>query len=181
MLALRDRLRRLQRFIRDDALPGSRALWYSDTGAILERGERRCRRGSARADAEQHARPHALAGQRRRSGLHKGPPLAGLRLYRMTFALDPDPAGRERPLERVLLGNMRHLVADDRRHLADGQHVVRQSRLGQGPRHPVHRTRRLRLGEDYPTLGPDGASPGDSVSAQLDGEVRASSVTVIPG
>ena len=35
---MRDRLRVLQRFIRDDALPGSRALWYSDTGAILERG-----------------------------------------------------------------------------------------------------------------------------------------------
>jgi epoxyqueuosine reductase len=35
---MRDRLRALQRFIRDDALPGARALWYSDTGAILERG-----------------------------------------------------------------------------------------------------------------------------------------------
>ena len=35
---MRDRLRALQRFIREDALPGARALWYSDTGAILERG-----------------------------------------------------------------------------------------------------------------------------------------------
>jgi epoxyqueuosine reductase len=35
---MRDRLRGLQRFIREEALPGSRALWYSDTGAILERG-----------------------------------------------------------------------------------------------------------------------------------------------
>jgi len=35
---MRDRLRVLQRFIRDQALPGARALWYSDTGAILERG-----------------------------------------------------------------------------------------------------------------------------------------------
>jgi epoxyqueuosine reductase len=35
---MRDRLFALQRFVREDALPGSRALWYSDTGAILERG-----------------------------------------------------------------------------------------------------------------------------------------------
>src|SRR5439155_7658545 len=35
---MRDRLRVLQRWIRDDALPGAHALWYSDTGAILERG-----------------------------------------------------------------------------------------------------------------------------------------------
>ena len=35
---MRDRLRRLQRFIGEDALPGARVLWYSDTGAILERG-----------------------------------------------------------------------------------------------------------------------------------------------
>jgi epoxyqueuosine reductase len=34
---MRDRLRVLQRDIRT-LLPGSRALWYSDTGAILERG-----------------------------------------------------------------------------------------------------------------------------------------------
>jgi epoxyqueuosine reductase len=35
---MRDRLRVLERFIERDALPGSRALWYADTGAILERG-----------------------------------------------------------------------------------------------------------------------------------------------
>jgi epoxyqueuosine reductase len=35
---MRDRLRGLQRFIGEVALPGARALWYSDTGAILERG-----------------------------------------------------------------------------------------------------------------------------------------------
>jgi len=35
---MRDRLGALQRFVREDALPGARALWYSDTGAILERG-----------------------------------------------------------------------------------------------------------------------------------------------
>ena len=35
---MRDRLRMLERFIEDEALPGSRALWYADTGAILERG-----------------------------------------------------------------------------------------------------------------------------------------------
>lgn len=35
---MRDKLRVLERWIRSDLLPGSRALWYSDTGAILERG-----------------------------------------------------------------------------------------------------------------------------------------------
>jgi epoxyqueuosine reductase len=35
---MRDRLAALQRFLEDEALPGARALWYSDTGAILERG-----------------------------------------------------------------------------------------------------------------------------------------------
>ena len=35
---MRDQLGVLQRFIECQALPGSRALWYSDTGAILERG-----------------------------------------------------------------------------------------------------------------------------------------------
>jgi len=35
---MRDKLLALQRFIRDELFPGSRALWYSDTGAILERG-----------------------------------------------------------------------------------------------------------------------------------------------
>lgn len=35
---MRDRLLELQRWIERDLLPGSRALWYSDTGAILERG-----------------------------------------------------------------------------------------------------------------------------------------------
>ena len=35
---MRDRLLRLQRWIERERLPGSRALWYSDTGAILERG-----------------------------------------------------------------------------------------------------------------------------------------------
>ena len=34
---MRDRLGALARFI-EEALPGARALWYSDTGAILERG-----------------------------------------------------------------------------------------------------------------------------------------------
>ncbi len=34
---MRDRLLPLQRFIAREALPGARALWYSDTGAILER------------------------------------------------------------------------------------------------------------------------------------------------
>ena len=34
---MRDKLRALQHFVRE-LLPGSRALWYSDTGAILERG-----------------------------------------------------------------------------------------------------------------------------------------------
>jgi len=35
---MRDKLAALQTFIEEQALPGSRALWYSDTGAILERG-----------------------------------------------------------------------------------------------------------------------------------------------
>ncbi len=35
---MRDRLGAFQRFLREEALPGARALWYSDTGAILERG-----------------------------------------------------------------------------------------------------------------------------------------------
>jgi epoxyqueuosine reductase len=34
---MRDRLRALARFV-EEALPGARALWYADTGAILERG-----------------------------------------------------------------------------------------------------------------------------------------------
>lgn len=37
-LVMRDKLRVLERWIRNELLPGSRALWYSDTGAILERG-----------------------------------------------------------------------------------------------------------------------------------------------
>jgi len=39
---MRDRLGTLERWIEQEALPGARALWYSDTGAILERayGER---------------------------------------------------------------------------------------------------------------------------------------------
>jgi hypothetical protein len=36
-------------------------------------------------------------GVERRAGRHDGPPLKGLRIYRMTFAFDPDPAGRDRP------------------------------------------------------------------------------------
>jgi hypothetical protein len=36
-------------------------------------------------------------GVERRAGRHDGPPLKGLRLYRMTFLPDPDPAGRDRP------------------------------------------------------------------------------------
>jgi epoxyqueuosine reductase len=35
---MHDQLGTLQTFIERDALPGARALWYSDTGAILERG-----------------------------------------------------------------------------------------------------------------------------------------------
>ncbi|TMQ70292.1 MAG: tRNA epoxyqueuosine(34) reductase QueG [Candidatus Eisenbacteria bacterium] len=35
---MRDRLLALERWIERELLPGSRALWYSDTGAILERG-----------------------------------------------------------------------------------------------------------------------------------------------
>jgi len=35
---MRDKLGELQRYLHDEALPGARALWYSDTGAILERG-----------------------------------------------------------------------------------------------------------------------------------------------
>ena len=35
---MRDQLGTLEREIERDLLPGSRALWYSDTGAILERG-----------------------------------------------------------------------------------------------------------------------------------------------
>ena len=35
---MREKLGALQDYIEGDALPGSRALWYSDTGAILERG-----------------------------------------------------------------------------------------------------------------------------------------------
>jgi epoxyqueuosine reductase len=34
---MHDKLGALERFIEREALPGSRALWYSDTGAILER------------------------------------------------------------------------------------------------------------------------------------------------
>lgn len=39
----------------------------------------------------------------RRAGRHDGAPLKGLRLYRMTFAPEPDPAGRDRPRSRELL------------------------------------------------------------------------------
>ncbi len=35
---MRDRLLELERWIERELLPGSRALWYADTGAILERG-----------------------------------------------------------------------------------------------------------------------------------------------
>src|SRR5262245_23144360 len=35
---MRDRLIALERWIERELLPGSRALWYADTGAILERG-----------------------------------------------------------------------------------------------------------------------------------------------
>ena len=35
---MKEKLSLLERFVMDEALPGSRALWYSDTGAILERG-----------------------------------------------------------------------------------------------------------------------------------------------
>jgi len=35
---MRDKLLELERWIERELLPGSRALWYSDTGAILERG-----------------------------------------------------------------------------------------------------------------------------------------------
>jgi len=35
---MKEKLGALARFVEDEALPGSRALWYSDTGAILERG-----------------------------------------------------------------------------------------------------------------------------------------------
>lgn len=34
---MKDKLAALEGFVRTEALPGSRALWYSDTGAILER------------------------------------------------------------------------------------------------------------------------------------------------
>jgi epoxyqueuosine reductase len=35
---MREKLRALQAFVCDEALPGARVLWYVDTGAILERG-----------------------------------------------------------------------------------------------------------------------------------------------
>jgi len=35
---MKEKLGQLERFVMDEALPGSHALWYSDTGAILERG-----------------------------------------------------------------------------------------------------------------------------------------------
>ena len=35
---MKEKLSALARFVMETALPGSRALWYSDTGAILERG-----------------------------------------------------------------------------------------------------------------------------------------------
>jgi epoxyqueuosine reductase len=35
---MRDKLLTLERWIERDLMPGARALWYSDTGAILERG-----------------------------------------------------------------------------------------------------------------------------------------------
>jgi epoxyqueuosine reductase len=35
---MKDKLRELERFFRLELFPGSRALWWSDTGAILERG-----------------------------------------------------------------------------------------------------------------------------------------------
>ena len=44
---------------------------------------------------------------RRRAGGHQGPPLAGLRLYRMTWGIDPRAANRDRPLSRELLGETR--------------------------------------------------------------------------
>jgi len=44
---------------------------------------------------------------RRRTGGHEGPPLAGLRLYRMTWRIDPRAANRDRPLSRELLGEAR--------------------------------------------------------------------------
>jgi len=59
------------------------------------------------------ARQEALADmlaryeQRRRSGWHAGPELAGLRVYRLTFELDDRAANRERPLARELLAEAR--------------------------------------------------------------------------
>ncbi len=40
---------------------------------------------------------------RRREGGHAGPPIEGLRLYRMTFEIDALAASRDRPLSRELL------------------------------------------------------------------------------
>ncbi len=43
---------------------------------------------------------------RRRSGRHSGPPVAGLRVYRMTFELEADGGNRDRPLARELLAEV---------------------------------------------------------------------------
>ena len=48
----------------------------------------------------------ARYGIHRRAGHHGGPALAGIRIYRMTFALDADLAGRDRPLSRELVAEV---------------------------------------------------------------------------
>jgi hypothetical protein len=80
-------------------LPGSRAfhpLRLAQLTAALER---------LSGDRLEEALLDLLTryGVRRRAGRHDGPPLKGLRLYRMTFAFDPDPAGRDRPISRELV------------------------------------------------------------------------------
>jgi epoxyqueuosine reductase len=75
---MRDRLLTLQRFVREDVLPGSRALWYSDTGAILERG------WAERAGLGWIGRHSGLLSQRLGSWFLLGELL-------VDRALDPDP------------------------------------------------------------------------------------------
>lgn len=45
----------------------------------------------------------ARYGAERRAGYHDGPRLSGIRIYRMTFLLDADLLGRDRPLSQVLV------------------------------------------------------------------------------
>ena len=89
---MRDRLLALQRAIEREELPGARALWYSDTGAILERG------WAERAGLGWIGKHSGLLSERLGSWFLLGEVL-------VDRALEPDP-----PLEREHCGTCRRCL-----------------------------------------------------------------------